>query len=212
VVVDGSELALDRGREFAAALGVAWVTCSHPARMRARLVVADDRHVRWHVHHARSPLLVARAPTAIGAILVAIDRGDPAESALEWAVRLARARPTTLTLAHSIEPGISTTEWMANFGGSDVSFVPDDVEERNRAAADRLHELVAGHGLRADVRVGEAPAARFILALADQLHPGLIVLGAPRHRRLLHRTVASEVASSAACSVLVVPHDRPPPP
>jgi nucleotide-binding universal stress UspA family protein len=230
VLVDGGKVALDRGREWADALGVELAVCHRgpgmpvqdgrnvqvprtfrPARVAAQLVVVDAAagHVRWRVRRAVSPLLVARGAPGSGRILAAVDFGDPADHVLAWVARLAHRRQARVTLIHSIEPGIDAAEWMANFGGSNADFVPDDIDARRSAAAGRLFELLAHHALAGDVQVGEGPPARFVLDVARTVKPELVVIGAPRHHgflHVLHRTVADEVAASSAASVLVVPH------
>jgi nucleotide-binding universal stress UspA family protein len=229
VVVDGGGEAVERGREWADALGVELVICLRrpgareeggrsvrvprtfrPARVTARLVVVDAiaGHIRRRVRSAASPLLVARASSSSGRILVAVDFADPAEHVLELIAPLARLKNARVTLVHSIEPGISEAEWMANFGGSGGGFVAEDVDARRNAAAKRLTELLARYDLQGDVEVGDIAAAQLILDVAERLQPDLVALGAPRHRGLLRRwrrTTAGEVAASARGSVLIVP-------
>jgi nucleotide-binding universal stress UspA family protein len=223
-------MAIERGREWADALGVEMVICRRrsgaaaeggrivqvprtfrPARVAARLVVVEATagHIRWRSRRAAGPLLIARTSTNTGRILVAVDFGDPAEHVLELVARLARKRQAEVTLVHSIERGVNAAEWMANFGGSTADFVPDDADARRGAASERLSGLLARYDLRGGVRVGDGPAAKFILAVADELQPDLLALGAPRHRgllQLLRRSSVDEVAVSAPGSVLVVPH------
>jgi nucleotide-binding universal stress UspA family protein len=223
-------MAIEHGRQWAEALGVELVVCQRrpgaaeaggrnvqvprtfrPARVAARLVVVDAAagHVRWRVRSAASPLLIARPSPSTGRILVALDLNDPAEHALELIARLAHARQAEVTLLHSIEPGIHAVQWLADFAGSTAEFVAQNVDDVRAAATTRLSELLGRYDLRGDVRIGDGPAARFILDEAARLKPELIALGAPRHHGLLHlvlRTTADEVAASAPGSVLVVPH------
>jgi nucleotide-binding universal stress UspA family protein len=207
VITDGSAIALERGREWAEALGAELAVLSRPARLEARLVVVDaaDGHVRSRVKHAVSPLLIARPRTGSGRFLVALDFDDPLEHALKWLARLERARPAEVTLAHSIDPGIHEAEWMANFGGSNVGFVPDDARARGSAAEARLTQLLTRSGLQGSVRISDRPAVPFILELAEELRADLVAVGMPRRRGLLHRTIAGEIAAAAFSAVLVLP-------
>jgi nucleotide-binding universal stress UspA family protein len=223
VVVDGAAMAIERGREWAGALGAELVICRrrnggavegrivevprtfHPARVAARLMIVEAAagHVRWRVHHAKSPFLVARARSTSGRILIAVDLPD--EHVIEWIARGARERE--VTLVHSIEPGLHEAEWMALFG-STAGFVPEDVHARRRGAEKLLTELLARYDLHGDVRVGLEPAHELVLATARELQPDLIAVGAPQARGLfqaLRRTVVGEIAATAPSSVLVVP-------
>jgi nucleotide-binding universal stress UspA family protein len=209
VVVDGDAMALARGREWAEALGAELVIRRSPARVAAALVVVDAGagRIRWRVRRTVSPLLVARPPSGTGRLLVAVDLADPDERALELAARLAHQRRAEVTLLYSLQPLLLEAEQVANFG-STVGFVPSDLDSAWRDSERRLSELLSDHELRGEVRLGEAPAARFILDAAKELLPDVIVLGASRHRGLLHalrRSTADEVAASAGASVLVVP-------
>jgi nucleotide-binding universal stress UspA family protein len=208
VVVDGDAMALARGREWAEALGAELVVRSTPARIAARLVVVDAAAgIRWRVRRAVSPLLVARPPSGTGRVLVAVDLVDPDERAVSLAARLAHQRRAEVTLIHSLEPLLREAERVANFG-STAGFVPSDLDSAWRDSERRLSELLSDHELVGEVRIGDAPAARFILEVARELLPDLIVVGASRHRGLLHalrRSLADEVAAAAAASVLVVP-------
>jgi len=211
VVVDGDAMALARGREWAEALGAELVIRRSPARLAARLVVVDATgSLRWRVRRTLSPLLVARPPSGTGRVLVAVDLTDPDEHALGLVARLAHQRRAEVTLIHSLEPLLREAERMANLG-STAGFVPSDLESATRDSQRRLSELLSDHELRGEVRIGDAPAARFILDVAQELLPDLIVVGASRHRGLLHalrRSIADEVAALAAVSVLVVPRTK----
>jgi nucleotide-binding universal stress UspA family protein len=207
IVVDGSPIALEWGRVWAEALG-APLTTLYRGPLGARLVVVDADHVHSWVGRTANPLLIARAMSRSRRILVALDLARPVEAVLGYVAALVRARPSATTLVHSIEVGVEAAEWMANFGGASAGFVAGDVEARWGAAANRLAELLRRYSFQGDVRVSDSPAARFILAVAAELQPELIALGAPRHFGLLHRTVAAEVAASTSVTVLVVPHSR----
>src|SRR5262249_22985123 len=123
VVVDGQSLATEHGQKWAEALGAELVINSgrrEPARVEAQLSVveANAGHIRWRVRHSKSPLLIARPPSRMGRILVAVELGDSDEGLLQLVARLARRQNSEVTLLHTVEPGLHEAEWMANFGGS----------------------------------------------------------------------------------------------
>jgi universal stress protein E len=163
------------------------------------------------VRSAPCPCLVVRRPLEIPLrrVLVPIDLSDPAAGALAaaigWCERLGPADaelllpPVQLDVVHVIPRFMDCDELSANHAG---------MGPRLGAQVERA---LAGHGAGVDVREellwGDGVAAE-IVAYAGQRHAGLIVMATHGHgavKRALVGSVASTVARTAPCAVLLVP-------
>jgi nucleotide-binding universal stress UspA family protein len=140
-----------------------------------------------------------------GSILLATDGSKEAELAARVAAELARSTDAELHLVHVkllpiTPPYPEVLDWR------------DDIECADREAREVLHEQVkkieAAGGTVAGIHLREErPPAEEIVALAEELGAGLIVVGSRnqgRIRRTLTKSVSDSVARHARCPVLVV--------
>ena len=140
-----------------------------------------------------------------GGMLLATDGSEEAELAARAAVELAKCTGSELHLVHVklmpiTPPYPEVLDWR------------DDLERAEREARELLDEqvkkveeaggTVAGIHLRR-----ERPPAEEIIALAEELGVGLIVVGSRGHGRIsraLTGSVSDQVVRGACCPVLVV--------
>jgi nucleotide-binding universal stress UspA family protein len=140
-----------------------------------------------------------------GSILLATDGSEEAELAAGVAVGLARSSGAELHLVHVkllpiTPPYPEVLDWR------------DDLERADREARELLDEQVkkveeAGGAVAGTHLREELPPADEIIALAEELGAGLIVVGSRnqgRIRRALTGSVSDQVARRARCPVLVV--------
>lgn len=179
----------------------------HRDRSAGLLGTTADRVIR----SAPCPCLVVRRPLQLPLrrVLVPIDLSDPAAGALTaalgWCERLGPADaelllpPVQLDVVHVIPRFLDCDELAANHA---------DMGPRLSAQVERA---LAGHGAEVDVREellwGDGAAAE-IARYAEQRHAGLIVMATHGHgavKRALVGSVASAVARTAPCAVLLVP-------
>jgi nucleotide-binding universal stress UspA family protein len=135
------------------------------------------------VHRCPVPLLVARERPLRAGVLAATDGRPRSRSALTAAGRVARRLGADLTVVHVAEP--------------------DDDERRAELAAEMSNTRSL---LSRDFRyiADSGPATPRILAAADQVGAGLVVVGSRGRQGLAAVTSTSEwIAHRAACSVLV---------
>jgi nucleotide-binding universal stress UspA family protein len=213
------ELTVDAGVEF----GAPDAAIVHRAEaLGAQLVVVGNRGVTGLerlslgsvadrvLRHAHCPVLVARTGGGRGGILVATDLSDPALPAVEAAAQLARLRGQPLTLLHVLE---APSRWLTGLAPlGPIPNVPDDetLAQLRAAVTTILEGMLARFGVDGDREVvaSHRPSAA-IVAKADELDAGLIVVGSHGHSgivRMALGSVAERVSSHARCSVLVVRH------
>ncbi len=164
--------------------------------------------------HAGRPVLIARAPGAgIKRAVLATDGSENSRDALQFAGALPLPEDCTLTIVHVTKPydpfpGILPTDREA------FEAHTEKVRAHRQGAADRLVvaarlELVeAGKVVDTAVRTGD-PAGE-ILALAEELHADLIIVGArgvSPLAGLFVGSVADRLLNGATCSLLIV-HPR----
>lgn len=147
--------------------------------------------------------------TPIQTILHATDFSDAAEHAFHLACSLARDHDARLVIVHVAPPPYPVV-------GEVLTIPPVPVEaDENRHLQQRLRleqvkPSIAGIPVEYRLEEGE-PVAR-ILAVADDVGAGLIVLGTHGRTglsRLLMGSVAESVVRRANCSVLTVKTPRP---
>ena len=162
------------------------------------------------VDHAPCPVLVARGST-IRSVLFATDGSTTAEHAehvlTDWPI-LAGRPVTVLSVAEvgmpwstGMSPGIydqvleSYTEAV------------DEARSQCRAIAEAAAARIAAAGFETTAAVREGPSAEEIVAAAQPLDDGLVVIASRGHTgitRLVLGSVARSVLTHAPCSVLVV--------
>jgi nucleotide-binding universal stress UspA family protein len=162
------------------------------------------------VHQAPCSVLVARPPrAATSKVLVGTDFSAAGDAAVAAAVELARAREAGLVLLHSAALLIPTVP-LADPGMAPAVVLPAvSNQEARRSAHERLERIRAQARLPAEILVVDEPPADAMVAAAEAVGAGLVVVG---HRRdqpgsglahLLLGSVAGAVVKRAPCSVLV---------
>jgi nucleotide-binding universal stress UspA family protein len=137
-------------------------------------------------------------------VVVATDFTEPANRAFEAAVRAARMYGASLSILHANEE----ESFFANHGSRDVSHFLEHIAHKRVELLADLEARARAEGIeaRAVTRMGSASEA--IVAYADEVDAGLIVLGAVGARgvrRLLTGSTAKQVARRAHRPVLIVP-------
>lgn len=141
----------------------------------------------------------------LASILVATDFSATADTAVDRAADLAKARGARLVLFHAV-----AVEPMP-VAGAGFEVLPPDFQERVReASAQRLDEAVAAlvaRGIDAVGRLELAPPGSAVPSAAERMGVDLIVIGTrglAGFEHLLLGSTAEQVLRSAACPVLVV--------
>lgn len=143
-------------------------------------------------------------------VLVPLDGSPLAATVLPWVRRYRALAPVELFLLRVVEP--ATPYVTAGPGGLEPLLPPDDLERRERQAAEELRATAAAEGLpvTALVRTGH-PAAEIIRA-AGETGADLIVMsthGRTGLARLLAGSVTEEVIRRSGRPVLVLrPSER----
>ena len=140
----------------------------------------------------------------ISRILVPTDFSADASAALDYAQELGRPFGASVCLLHVVENPLSAGVWSsdmytAEIDGLQINLVDD--------AAERLQELVppGAQWMTTEVRTG--PAAKEILAVAEERKVDLIVMGTRGRTGLAHLllgSVAERVVRMASCPVLTL--------
>jgi len=143
----------------------------------------------------------------VGRILVGFDGSPPARRALDHATRRAIASGDEIVIATIIPPQVKGST-LAGLSGLDLPPIFSRTFEEN--ARLRLDEIAAdlkraGAKVRTEVRTGSTPTT--VLALADELEVGEIIIGHKAfegpHLTLGHN--ADEILRGAKVPVTVVP-------
>jgi nucleotide-binding universal stress UspA family protein len=131
-----------------------------------------------------------------GPVLAAIDLGEGANAPLEEAHALASSLHAAMTVCHVLPEAIRTRVLFPQEAAAADPALHAELEQRARAAVATRLEAVAGRGATgAGVVVDSGSPHGVILAQADEIGAGLIVLGPGR--------VAWRVARDAPCPVLI---------
>lgn len=143
-------------------------------------------------------------------ILVPLDFSDTSGELLRVAAETAGARGAALHLLHVIEPvataaGLETDPAMAQLQ------VAQDLDAEKRIESERLRKMaseIAGRGIPCTSEVRFGLPADEILAAAESIAAGLLVMGSHGHGALYHLftgSVVTGVLRRIDCPVLVVP-------
>jgi universal stress protein A len=140
----------------------------------------------------------------ISRILVPTDFSADASAALDYAQALGRPFGASVCLLHVVENPLAAGVWSSDMYTAEIAGLQINLV---RDAAERLQELVpAGAGwMTTEVRTG--PAAREILAVAQERKADLIVMGTRGRTGLAHvllGSVAERVVRMAPCPVLTL--------
>lgn len=137
-------------------------------------------------------------------VVIATDFTEPASRALEAAIRIARMYGANLSILHANEE----ESFFANHGSRDVSHFLEHIAQKRIELLTDLEARAQAEGIAAQAvtRIGSASDA--IVAYADEIDAGLIVIGAVGARgvrRLLTGSTAKQVMRRAHRPVLIVP-------
>lgn len=164
------------------------------------------------IRHAHCTVLVARPSPASEHVLVATDLSDAALAAVERAKAEVEWREARLDLLHVMD--FSALGWPAAagpFGGFAAQMPVERIAQMRQIAVATLQGL---GGPEAKVHVIEGAPKRGIVATAEEIPAGLIVLsthGRTGLARMALGSVAEAVSRVAHCSVLVVRAEPPAP-
>lgn len=145
-------------------------------------------------------------------ILLATDFSEHSRCAWRWAVELARMSGGTLVLVHVLEEGLVTAGPALGtpVPGEVVDLVgfQDRFRETAAASLEREAEELRELGVPVEAHlVEEEPPSRAIVAAAQRLRCGVIVLATHGRSGLAHLLIGStaeKVVRSARCPVLTV--------
>jgi nucleotide-binding universal stress UspA family protein len=134
-------------------------------------------------------------------ILVAVDGSTNSDRAVAAAAEIATAHGSKMTICHVF---YIPEHYISDLAGPLRAAIRDDAEEILEHAAKVAHE----NGIEAETKLlSEGHPAEAIVALAEELEIGLIVVGVrgkatDQTRRM--GSVSAEIAQGAKCSVLLV--------
>lgn len=193
--------------EWADSLGAQLIVVGPHSRKRMGddfLGGTADRVIRA----ARVPVLVVRAPVPLPLrrVVTPVDRSAVATHALEqgihWAARFGQqGTPTDLTAIHVLPRALATTGL-----DLDPESIRQGIHEEVQRVADRLGDE-SRVTIREEIRWGESANDEIVSYLAES-PADLVVMGTHGRgmlKRFLIGSVASGIARSAPCSVLLVP-------
>ncbi len=158
------------------------------------------------VRHAHCPVLVARARSAEGRVLVATDLSDSSVPAIVAGAEWAQREGKSLTVLYVIGLQVSTLGY-----GLEVPPVLPDLtahatDEMRRWAEERIDEALRRLKVDGERRIETGVPADVILRITGELPAELVVIGTAGLTgisRMLLGSVAEEVVRKAPCSVLV---------
>lgn len=202
VVEPGSAhaIAIEVARDLNAALVVVGATSR--GKVERWLMGSTAEQV---VRHADAPVLVARPSPSTGVVMVGSDLSETAQPALVAAVEEARRRSAKLVAVHCLDiahPAMSAFEPFVLFDARTLDSV-------RQAAATVLRTSLQRAGAETDdeTLVVDGSPARALMEAARERSAELLVVGTHGRsglKRWAMGSVASQVARSAPCSVLVV--------
>jgi nucleotide-binding universal stress UspA family protein len=137
-------------------------------------------------------------------VVLATDFTEPATRAFEAAIRAARLFGASLSILHANEE----EAFFANHGSRDVAHFLENNGHKRVELLDGLERRARELGVDARAVTRPGTASDAIVAYADEVDAGLIVLGAVGARgvkRLLTGSTAKQVARRAHRPVLIVP-------
>ena len=137
-------------------------------------------------------------------IVVATDRSETSERAIEWAADLASRFTAELLLVQVVAP--SHADMAEGVRTDDVDGIDDHVPNAMRADLHRLAQEIAGPSGRARVVVDEEPAEA-IVAVADEERADVIVVGnagMSGNKKFLLSNIPNRITHAAHCTVITV--------
>jgi nucleotide-binding universal stress UspA family protein len=137
-------------------------------------------------------------------IVVATDRSETSERAVEWAADLASRFTAELLLVQVLAP--SHADLAEGVRTDDLDGIDDHVLNAMRADLHRLAQEIAGPSGRARVVVDDQPAEA-IVAVADEEHADVIVVGnagMSGNKKFLLSNIPNRITHAAHCTVITV--------
>jgi predicted unusual protein kinase regulating ubiquinone biosynthesis (AarF/ABC1/UbiB family)/nucleotide-binding universal stress UspA family protein len=137
-------------------------------------------------------------------IVVATDRSETSERAIEWAADLASRFTAELLLVQVVAP--SHADMAEGVRSDDLAGIDDHILNAMRADLHRLAEEIAGPSGRARVVVDEEPAEA-IVAVADEERADVIVVGnagMSGNKKFLLSNIPNRITHAAHCTVITV--------
>jgi nucleotide-binding universal stress UspA family protein len=139
-------------------------------------------------------------------ILVPVDGSGPSEDAVALAVRLASDLRAALTFCHVVDREAIVAQYVAvpyGDAGPSLEYAHDEAERLLKDAAEKAGRA----GIETQTKLLEGPSVEKIVALCEEEHFDLIVMGSHGRRglaRMFMGSVAEGVLRIAAVPVLVV--------
>jgi nucleotide-binding universal stress UspA family protein len=160
------------------------------------------------IRHAHCPVLIVRPGERTGHIVAGTDFSDPSFPAIQAAADEANRVEGQLTVVHSLDMVWSLAAYPAMaFGGAPFNISPEQIEELEGIATQRLEESLRQLHITGNTLVTTGPAGTALIEIASERKADLVVVGTIGRtglRRALLGSVAESVAKGAPCSVLIV--------
>jgi nucleotide-binding universal stress UspA family protein len=145
---------------------------------------------------------------AIQTIVTAFDFSEPAARALRWAHDLAVLSHARLEIVH-VQPDMYDGRGMVEAG---LPWPAAGQEERyqrflEQEVRNAAQSLIGGSELSADVRIVRGDPVKRLMAMSDELHADLIVVGATgkgRVQRVMLGSVSEYVLRSSTVPVVII--------
>jgi ubiquinone biosynthesis protein len=145
----------------------------------------------------------SRSVSSVQRILVATDRSDTSQRAVEWAADLANRFTAELLLVQVVVPPHDDFDRVRH---DDVDGIDEHILTATRAELHELAENLAGPSGRARVVVDDQPAEA-IVAVAAEEHVDVIVVGnagMSGNKKFLLSNVPNRITHAAPCTVITV--------
>jgi nucleotide-binding universal stress UspA family protein len=149
-------------------------------------------------------------PEPAGRIVVGIDGSEPSKNALRWAMFMGNALGCDVRALAAWEPS-------AGWSGAGWTTLPPDWDpgvDTAKSLRETVHEVL-GEELPPNITAGRRQGGAAKVLLAASQNARLLVVGSRGHggfAGLLLGSVSTACAEHAACPVLVVHGNTPPPP
>jgi nucleotide-binding universal stress UspA family protein len=160
------------------------------------------------IRHAHCPVLIVRPAQRTRRIIAGTDFSDPALPAVKASADEAERVHGELTVVHSLDLVWAPAAYPAMaFGGAPFNISPNQIQELQRIATQRLEESLQQLNISGNTLVTTGPAGTALIEVASEKKADLIVVGTVGRtglRRALLGSVAETVAKEAPCSVLIV--------
>jgi len=139
-------------------------------------------------------------------ILVPTDFSSNANNALEYAAEIAHLTEAGLVLLHVYTPAVSKSNIISALITDEVEDAKKEILEKLDVVRKTLEQEYTGITCKTQIAVGEAVAE--IIAVSNQLHPDLIImgtLGASNFTRSLFGSNTASVIEASTCPVMCIP-------